>query len=227
MSLLIRCGSFVQTFVRDPHQDAHTFSLEALEAQNPVALGTRCTVFMHSRGKQAQKEGASVGDISAGLSYSVVRNALYKVIKIKDPSQLGQKVVVQGGTFLNDAILRCFEQVAGREVIRPNIAGLMGAYGAALIARERFAGQATSLMAARELAAFEVQTELTHCELCTNQCQLTISRFSNGERYVSGNRCERGAGEEIYKITLPNLFDYKYKRLFAYTPLPLEKAPVV
>ncbi|MCD8498495.1 MAG: acyl-CoA dehydratase activase-related protein, partial [Clostridiales bacterium] len=146
-------------------------------------------------------------------------------IKIKDPSQLGQKVVVQGGTFLNDAILRCFEQVAGREVIRPNIAGLMGAYGAALIARERFAGQATSLMAARELAAFEVQTELTHCELCTNQCQLTISRFSNGERYVSGNRCERGAGEEIYKVTLPNLFDYKYKRLFAYTPLPLEKAP--
>ena len=219
------CGSFVQTFAETLHMDAHTFSLEALEAQNPVDLGTRCTVFMNSRVKQAQKEGASVGDISAGLSYSVVRNALYKVIKIKDPSQLGQKVVVQGGTFLNDAILRCFEQVAGREVIRPNIAGLMGAYGAALIALERFAGQATSLMAARELAAFEVQTELTHCELCTNQCQLTISRFSNGERYVSGNRCERGAGEEIYKVTLPNLFDYKYKRLFAYTPLPLEKAP--
>jgi len=219
------CGSFVQTFAETLHMDAHTFSLEALEAQNPVDLGTRCTVFMNSRVKQAQKEGASVGDISAGLSYSVVRNALYKVIKIKDPSQLGQKVVVQGGTFLNDAILRCFEQVAGREVIRPNIAGLMGAYGAALIARERYAGQATSLMAARELAAFEVQTELTHCELCTNQCQLTISRFSNGERYVSGNRCERGAGEEIHKVTLPNLFDYKYKRLFGYAPLPLEKAP--
>jgi predicted CoA-substrate-specific enzyme activase len=218
------CGSFIQSFAETLHMDAHTFSLEAMAATNPVDLGTRCTVFMNSRVKQAQKEGASVGDISAGLSYSVVRNALYKVIKIKDPGQLGENVVVQGGTFLNDAILRCFEQVAGREVIRPNIAGLMGAFGAALIARERFAEQATTLLSKPALAAFDVETELTHCELCTNHCQLTISRFSNGERFVSGNRCDRGAGEDIHKVALPNLFDYKYKRLFGYKPLPLDQA---
>ena len=219
------CGSFIQTFAETLHMDAHTFSLEALAASNPVDLGTRCTVFMNSRVKQAQKEGASVGDISAGLSYSVVRNALYKVIKIKDPSQLGQKVVVQGGTFLNDAILRCFEQVAGREVIRPNIAGLMGAYGAALIARERYSGQASTLLNVRELKNFDVESELTHCDLCTNRCQLTISRFSNGERFVSGNRCDRGAGEDIHKVVMPNLFDFKYKRLFGYKPLPVDQAP--
>ncbi len=213
------CGSFIQTFAETLHMDAHTFSLEALAAGNPVDLGTRCTVFMNSRVKQAQKEGASIGDISAGLSYSVVRNALYKVIKIKDPALLGEKVVVQGGTFLNDAILRCFELVAGREVIRPNIAGLMGAFGAALIARERYSGQVSSLQSHEQLQRFSVETELTHCQLCTNHCQLTISHFSNGERFVSGNRCERGAGETSQQAKLPNLFDYKYKRLFQYKPL--------
>lgn len=218
------CGSFIQTFAENLNMDAHTFSLEALAAENPVDLGTRCTVFMNSRVKQAQKEGASIGDISAGLSYSVVRNALYKVIKIKDPSLLGKKVVVQGGTFLNDAILRCFELIAGREVIRPSIAGLMGAFGAALLARERYAGQPTSLLDSSDLAGFKVETERTHCQLCTNHCQLTISHFSNGERFVSGNRCERGTGDSTGKTGMPNLFDYKYKRLFQYKPLPAEKA---
>ncbi|MEA4888230.1 MAG: acyl-CoA dehydratase activase-related protein [Clostridiaceae bacterium] len=221
------CGSFIQTFAETLNMDAHAFSLEALAAEHPVDLGTRCTVFMNSRVKQAQKEGASIGDISAGLSYSVVRNALYKVIKIKDASQLGEKVVVQGGTFLNDAILRCFEQITGREVIRPNIAGLMGAFGAALLARERSREDSVSrLLDAVSLQNFHYDTERTHCNRCTNHCQLTISHFSNGERYVSGNRCERGAGEErADHDTLPNLFDYKYKRLFQYKPLPANQAP--
>ncbi len=218
------CGSFIQTFAESLRLNVQAFSQAALTAKNPVDLGTRCTVFMNSRVKQAQKEGASVGDISAGLSYSVVRNALYKVIKIKDPDQLGQKVVVQGGTFLNDAILRCFEKVTGREVIRPNIAGLMGAFGAALIARERYSGQPTTLIEWKSLHAFKADAELTHCELCTNHCQLTITNFSNGERFVSGNRCERGTGQEIHRVLLPNLFDYKYKRLFQYKPLPLNQA---
>ena len=219
------CGSFIQTFAESLNMDAHTFSLEALKADNPVDLGTRCTVFMNSRVKQAQKEGASVGDISAGLSYSVVRNALYKVIKIKDPAQMGERVVVQGGTFLNDAILRCFELIAGREVIRPNIAGLMGAFGAALLARERYSGQSTKLIAAQALDNFKVETERSHCRQCTNQCQLTISHFGDDDSYVSGNRCEKGAGDNSELSSLPNLYDYKYKRLFSYKPLPLSAAP--
>ena len=219
------CGSFIQTFAESLGMDAHTFSLEAIDAENPVDLGTRCTVFMNSRVKQAQKEGATVGDISAGLSYSVVRNALYKVIKIKDPAQMGEKVVVQGGTFLNDAILRCFELVAGHDVIRPNIAGLMGAFGASLLARERYAGQTCSLIDADRLSAFTVETERTHCQMCTNHCQLTISHFNGGDRFVSGNRCERGAGDLVKEHKLPDLFDYKYKRLFEYKPLPIDKAP--
>ena len=218
------CGSFIQTFAETLGMNAHSFSIEALAAANPVDLGTRCTVFMNSRVKQAQKEGASVGDISAGLSYSVVRNALYKVIKIKDPLEMGEKVVVQGGTFLNDAILRCFELVAGREVIRPSIAGLMGAFGAALLALERFDGQPCRLIAAAQLDGFFVETERAHCQLCTNHCQLTISHFNSGKRFVSGNRCERGAGQEPGKESLPDLFDYKYKRLFSYQPLSAEQA---
>ncbi len=219
------CGSFIQTFAESLNLETPAFAQAALSAKNPVDLGTRCTVFMNSRVKQAQKEGASVGDISAGLSYSVVRNALYKVIKINDPSQLGKHVVVQGGTFLNDAILRSFERVTGREVIRPDIAGLMGAFGAALLARERYAGQESQIVDAKELAGFSVSTERTHCELCTNRCQLTISSFSNGERFISGNRCERGAGLEVQSQPLPNLFQYKLKRVFNYKPLKLTNAP--
>lgn len=221
------CGSFIQTFAENLNMDAHTFSLEALSAKNPVDLGTRCTVFMNSKVKQAQKEGATVGDISAGLSYSVVRNALYKVIKIRDTQELGKKIVVQGGTFLNDAILRCFELISGREVIRPNVAGLMGAFGAAIIAKNRIPKnqKVSGLLGLEDLNRFDMTTEMTTCPLCTNHCKLTISTFSNGERFISGNRCERGEGKEKSKETLPNLINYKYTRTFRYKPLAKDKAP--
>ncbi len=217
------CGSFIQTFAQTLEMDAHSFSVEALKATNPVDLGTRCTVFMNSKVKQAQKEGASVGDISAGLSYSVVRNALYKVIKIRDTEQLGKNIVVQGGTFLNDAILRCFELVSGRDVIRPNVAGLMGAFGAALIARKRCPDnkQKSNLLSKDMLDSFEMTTENTRCEGCANHCKLTVSTFSNGQKFVSGNRCEKGEGklELSEEEKLPNMFKYKYDRTFAYKPL--------
>lgn len=220
------CGSFIQTFAEALKMDAHSFSVEALSARNPVDLGTRCTVFMNSKVKQAQKEGASVGDISAGLSYSVVRNALYKVIKIRDTSQLGEKIVVQGGTFLNEAILRCFELVSGREVIRPNVAGLMGAFGAALIARKHCTDTSkhSSILGAEELSVFNMTTEMSKCPHCGNHCKLTISTFSNGSRFISGNRCEKGEGITDKKDTLPNLFNYKYARTFQYKPLSSDLA---
>ncbi|MGB4610604.1 MAG: acyl-CoA dehydratase activase-related protein [Saccharofermentanales bacterium] len=216
------CGSFLQTFASSVDLGIADFAQAALEAENPVDLGSRCTVFMNSRVKQAQKEGATVGDISAGLSYSVVRNALYKVIKIKDPADMGEHVVVQGGTFLNDAVLRCFEQICGREVVRPNIAGLMGAFGAALIAGQRWNGISEStVLTLPELADFRMDTTFANCGLCPNNCKLTISTFSDGSRFISGNRCERGAGVEIKaEDKLPNLYEYKYKRTFNhYKPL--------
>ncbi|HHX37682.1 MAG TPA: 2-hydroxyacyl-CoA dehydratase [Clostridiaceae bacterium] len=222
------CGSFIQTFAHSLDMDTPSFARAALTAEHPVDLGTRCTVFMNSRVKQAQKEGASVGDISAGLSYSVVRNALYKVIKIKDPALMGDKVVVQGGTFLNDAVLRCFEQVCGREVIRPNIAGLMGAFGAALIARQHWNGQDRSnILTEEQLDAFSMETTFDTCQKCGNHCKLTISQFSDGRRFISGNRCERGAGVEVnQKDKLPNLYEYKYRRtFFHYRPLRPDEAP--
>lgn len=220
------CGSFIQTFAKNLNMDVETFAKEALLSQNPVDLGTRCTVFMNSKVKQAQKEGASVGDISSGLSYSVVRNALYKVIKIRDMSQLGDKIVVQGGTFLNDAILRAFELMSGREVIRPDIAGLMGAFGAALLAKKRCPDSLvpSKILSADEVSSFSMQTQLDTCKLCGNHCKLTISTFSNGRRFVSGNRCEKGGSQEEKKETLPNMFLYKYQRTFQYKPLPPEKA---
>lgn len=218
------CGSFIQTFAETLGMDAHTFSLEAVQAANPVDLGTRCTVFMNSRVKQAQKEGATIGDISAGLSYAVVRNALYKVIKIRDTSQLGRNIVALGGTFLNDAVLRCFELVSGREVIRPSIAGLMGAFGAALIARERWDGSLSTLAGTERLRNFTMETSREHCTLCGNRCRLTVSRFANGRRHVSGNRCERGAGVTQEGGRPVNLFDYKYRRLFSYRPLQESEA---
>lgn len=227
------CGSFIQTFASSLGMEAEPFSKEALKASNPVDLGTRCTVFMNSRVKQAQKEGATVGDISAGLSYSVVRNALYKVIKIRDTEQLGKKIVVQGGTFLNDAILRCFELISGRDVIRPNVAGLMGAFGAAIIAKNRCKdiNGNSGLLSLSELDSFEMTTEKAVCPYCTNHCKLTIAGFSNGKKFVSGNRCERGesAGigtEPAKKEELPNLFKYKYNRTFVhYKPLSEKDAP--
>ena len=218
------CGSFIQTFAEGLGMDSISFSKEALVADNPVDLGTRCTVFMNSRVKQAQKEGATVGDISAGLSYSVVRNALYKVIKLRDPELMGDNIVVQGGTFNNNAILRCFELLTGKNVIRPDIAGIMGAFGSALIAMERWDGGDCDILAADELDEFNFKTSLTRCKKCSNHCQLTITDFGDGGRFVSGNRCERGAGMERPKNKLPNLYDYKYRRLFEYKPL--EDAPM-
>ncbi len=216
------CGSFLQTFAASMGTDVASFAATALTSEEPVDLGTRCTVFMNSSVKQAQREGATQGDIAAGLSYSVVRNALYKVIKLKDASQLGDKVVVQGGTFLNDAVLRAFELQTGAQVVRPDIAGLMGAYGAALTAQRNWqVGEKSQSLGLDELDGFSVETRLEECRLCQNHCQLTISRFGDGTRHVSGNRCERGASLEKVppKSELPNLFDYKYKRLFGYRRL--------
>ncbi len=219
------CGSFLDTFATSMNLSIDEFAKAALESKRPVDLGSRCTVFMNSRVKQAQKEGAKVGDISAGLSYSVIKNALFKVIKLRRPQDLGEKIVVQGGTFYNDAVLRAFELLSEREAIRPNISGIMGAFGAALIAKERYQeGEASTLLNLEELEAFELQTKTSRCGLCGNHCLLTIHKFNDGNRFVSGNRCERGAGKEQNAQALPNLFRYKYKRLFNYKPLSEEEA---
>lgn len=220
------CGSFLQTFAATMDTTVQDFAQAAVQSLDPIDLGTRCTVFMNSSVKQAQKEGANTGSIAAGLSYSVVRNALYKVIKLKDPADLGEKVVVQGGTFLNDAVLRAFELLTKREVIRPNIAGLMGAYGAALTAKMHDKRtDVSSLANLEELENFQVQTTHKTCMFCQNHCKVTISTFSNGSRHVTGNRCERGASLEKrpQKSEIPNLFDWKYQRLFSYRRLT-EKA---
>ncbi|MDR0488615.1 MAG: acyl-CoA dehydratase activase-related protein [Propionibacteriaceae bacterium] len=214
------CGSFLQTFAESLGLTISEFTEAACQSQAPVDLGSRCTVFMNSSVKQAQKEGATVGDIAAGLSYAVIRNALYKVIKLREPGQLGEKIVVQGGTFLNDAVLRAFELLTGREVVRPDIAGLMGAYGAALTAKTEFLpGAPTRMLSVANLKRIHLETETTNCNLCQNTCQCTISTFGNGERHISGNRCERGADPTKAKSPLPNLFDYTYKRLFGYRRL--------
>lgn len=213
------CGSFIQTFAESLGMDTISFAKAALEAENPVDLGTRCTVFMNSRVKQAQKEGATVADISAGLSYSVVRNALYKVIKLRDPSLMGDNIVVQGGTFNNNAILRCFELLTGKNVVRPDIAGIMGAFGAAIVAMERWNGNECDILKADELDSFTFSTSLTRCEKCANHCQLTVTDFGDGSSFISGNRCERGAGVERNKNKLPNLYNYKYGRCFGYKPV--------
>ncbi|MCM1408542.1 MAG: 2-hydroxyacyl-CoA dehydratase [Treponema brennaborense] len=264
------CGSFLDNFARSLGMDVQTFSRKALLAQHPVDLGSRCTVFMNSRVKQAQKEGATVDDISAGLSYSVIKNALFKVIKLRKASDIGKKVVVQGGTFNNDAVLRAFEKIAGVDVFRPDVAGLMGAYGAALTAYDQWVDlcaprldESAAEHAARiaeiksgiatpvQLEHFNVSLELRRCGKCSNHCLLTINTFSTGEksrRFITGNRCERGAEltdlkqEELIdasnarntvtgqsagrKQPLPNLFDWKYKRLFNYyKPLSPPDAP--
>ncbi|MBC7960316.1 MAG: 2-hydroxyacyl-CoA dehydratase, partial [Vallitaleaceae bacterium] len=219
------CGSFLETFAQSLKLDIKDFAQAALTSEHPVDLGSRCTVFMNSRVKQAQKEGATVGDISAGLSYSVIKNALQKVIKIRDPKLMGEKIIVQGGTFYNDAVLRAFEMISERDVIRPNIAGIMGAFGAAIIAMERFVeGTETTLLKKDALGQFDFAVVMERCQLCGNHCLLTINEFSDGGRFVSGNRCEKGAGEEIKNKDLPNLYDYKYKRMFRYKALPLNEA---
>ena len=188
------CGSFIETFAKSLNYSVQDFAKEALFASNPTDLGTRCTVFMNSNVKQAQKEGATVADISSGLAYSVIKNALYKVIKISDAKDLGRKVVVQGGTFYNDAVLRSFEKIAGCQAIRPDIAGIMGAFGAALIAKDRYKGQETTILSLEQLESFDYTTSMTRCKGCTNACLLTINKFSDGRRFISGNRCEKGIG---------------------------------
>ena len=219
------CGSFIENFAQSLNYSVQDFAKEALFAEHPIDLGTRCTVFMNSKVKQAQKEGATVADISAGLAYSVIKNALYKVIKVSDASELGQHIVVQGGTFYNDAVLRSFERIAECEAIRPDIAGIMGAFGAALIARERFEGQATTMLPIEKINTLEYSTRMANCKGCTNSCRLTINKFSGGRQYISGNRCERGIGKEKNANHIPNLFEYKYKKLFDYTPLAEDEAP--
>lgn len=239
------CGSFLDNFARSLGMSVSDFSQKALLAEKPVDLGSRCTVFMNSRVKQAQKEGSSVGDISAGLSYSVIKNALFKVIKLRDADSIGKKIIVQGGTFNNDAVLRAFELVSGKEAVRPDVAGLMGAYGAALIAltQWREAGSnpnaVSGIATLSDLKNFHVDLKLARCGKCPNNCLLTINTFSNTtlptgtefRTFVTGNRCERGLEMEgVHLATqkkqepLPNLYDWKYHRLFDYTSLPKEQA---
>ncbi len=220
------CGSFIETFAKSLNYSVQDFAQAALFAEHPIDLGTRCTVFMNSKVKQAQKEGASVADISAGLAYSVIKNALFKVIKVSDASELGKNIVVQGGTFYNDAVLRSFEKIAGCEAIRPDIAGIMGAFGAALIARERYeAGYHTSMLSYEKLCSLKYETSMSKCRGCTNSCRLTINKFSGGRTYISGNRCERGIGGQKNANNVPNLFEYKLKRLFSYPSLEADQAP--
>ncbi|MBF9708892.1 2-hydroxyacyl-CoA dehydratase [Bifidobacterium dentium] len=245
------CGSFLQTFAQSMGLTIQEFTQAALNSTHPVDLGSRCTVFMNSSVKQAQKEGASMEDIAAGLCYSVVRNALYKVIKLRDSGELGDTVVVQGGTFLNDAVLRAFELLTEREVTRPNIAGLMGAYGAALTARMHYSDvsdgldgepddaantgikqividgvthTASNIISGDDLDHLSMTSERDVCKLCQNHCKLTITTFQDGSRYVTGNRCERGGDSKKQRSDRPNLYDYKYKRCFAYRRLTDKKA---
>jgi predicted CoA-substrate-specific enzyme activase len=219
------CGSFLETFAHSLNMSVEDFLNEGLLAKNPVDLGSRCTVFMNSKVKQAQKEGATIGDIAAGLSYSVIKNALQKVIKIRDPEELGEKIVVQGGTFYGDAILRSFELVSGRKVVRPDIPGLMGALGAALIAKERYkAGKESKIFGKEELNKFSYTSKRARCGGCGNNCLLTINLFSDGKRYITGNRCEKGAGIEKNTKNIPNLYEYKYKRTFNYISLSEDEA---
>ena len=220
------CGSFIETFAKSLNYSVEDFAHEALFAEHPIDLGTRCTVFMNSKVKQAQKEGASVADISAGLAYSVIKNALFKVIKLTDASDLGSHIVVQGGTFYNDAVLRSLEKIAEVEVVRPDIAGIMGAFGCALIARERYQkGMETTMLPLEEILRLQYGTRLERCGRCLNNCLLTINEFSGGRNYITGNRCERPLGEKAQqKEEIPNLFEYKLKRLFHYKPLKQEEA---
>ena len=224
------CGSFIETFAKSLGLTIQQFVDEAISARNPVDLGSRCTVFMNSKIKQSQKEGYSVGDISAGLSYSVIKNAIQKVMKIRDMKKLGSHIVVQGGTFYNDAVLRAFELLVGKDVVRPDIAGLMGAYGVALLSKEQYEANLdmqykSSLATLKDLDTLTVETSHVRCNGCENHCLLTINKFNNGSRHISGNRCEKGAGIITGNSELPNLYKYKYQRIFNYIPLEKNDAP--
>jgi predicted CoA-substrate-specific enzyme activase len=224
------CGSFLQSLAESLEMSLDEFARAAEESTMPVDLGSRCTVFMNSRVRQAQKEGASVRDISAGLAYSVVHNALYKVLKLRDSDELGERIVVQGGTFKNDALLRAFELLTGREVVRPEISELMGAFGAALLARDTDGGQAGTTIGKASLENFRSKTSTLRCGGCGNRCLLTRTLFSGGKSFVSGNRCERGASPEgaaqkkQKRALPPNIFERKYKRIFDHYK-PLATAP--
>lgn len=209
------CGSFIETFAKAMGYSVADFAKLGLFAKYPVSLGTRCTVFMNSSVKQAQKDGAGVDDISAGLSTSVVKNAIYKVIRASHPSELGSHIVVQGGTFYNDAVLRSFEREIGIEVTRPTIAGIMGAYGCALYAK--YKGDKSTIISKDELKSFKHISKTTNCGLCTNHCSLTINTFGGGRRFISGNRCERPLGTKKAE-ELPNLYKFKYDKLRSYKP---------
>ncbi|MBQ8159954.1 MAG: 2-hydroxyacyl-CoA dehydratase [Clostridia bacterium] len=221
------CGSFLENFASSLGYSAEGFAMEAVQAEHPIDLGTRCTVFMNSNVKQAQKEGAEVRDIAAGLAYSVIRNALFKVIKLADPSDMGSHVVVQGGTFNNPAVLRAFEKISGLEVTRPDIAGIMGAFGAALLARdrhERHPEYPTTLLPLDEMLSLTWQSETTHCQGCTNRCMLTVTDFGEGRVHITGNRCERGLGKQQSTEKGPNVSEYKRHRMFQYKSLKAEEA---
>ncbi len=219
------CGSFIETFAKSLNYEVKDFAKVALFAESPIDLGSRCTVFMNSKVKQAQKEGASVADISAGLAYSVIKNALLKVIKLTDPKQLGENIVVQGGTFYNDAVLRSFELISGRDAIRPDIAGIMGAFGAALIARDRYEeGTESTMLNKEQIESLTYETRMARCKGCTNSCLLTINKFSGGRQFISGNRCEKGIGLKKNMNNVPNLFEWKFNRLFDYEPIPEAEA---
>ena len=225
------CGSFIETFAKSLNLSIEEFVKEALVSKRPVDLGSRCTVFMNSKIKQAQKEGYSVGDISAGLSYSVIKNAIQKVMKVRDVSTLGDHIVVQGGTFYNDAVLRAFEKIVGKEVVRPDIAGLMGAYGVAILARQQYEANMdmeyrSTICKLEDLDKLQIKVTHARCNGCENHCLLTINTFSNGHRHISGNRCEKGAGIVTGQSDLPNLIKYKQERLFNYyKPLDEKNAP--
>ena len=217
------CGSFIETLAKSLNISIDEFVSQAIISKKPVDLGSRCTVFMNSKIKQIQKEGRPIGDIFAGLSYSIIRNAIQKVMKVRDLNSLGDKIVVQGGTFLNDAVLRAFEKITGKEVIRPDIAGLMGAVGAALIARENYRNYkdkdiVTTMLSKDEINNLVVKTSHTRCQGCENHCALTINIF-NKKHFISGNRCERGSGNNGSNNLLPNMYSWKYDRLFNYKPL--------
>lgn len=219
------CGSFIQTFAMALGYDISEFSQLGLFAQHPVDLGSRCTVFMNSSVKQAQKDGATVEDISAGLSMSIIKNAIYKVIRANSPNELGKNIVVQGGTFLNDAVLRSFEKELGRNVIRPSISGLMGAFGCALYAKENVTSEKSSLISEDDLDSFAYTSRSAQCKGCTAHCQLNIINFGKGRRFISGNRCEKGGGISN-KNTVPNLYEYKYTSIVNTVKRHQPKRPV-
>lgn len=218
------CGSFIENFATSLGLKVDVFAEKALFAKAPVDLGTRCTVFMNSNVKQAQKEGADISDISAGLAYSVVKNALFKVIKLVNIEDLGKNIVVQGGTFHNKAVLCAFEKITDTKVVCPDISGLMGAFGAALIARQNYSGKKSSMLSFDEIINLEYSAATVRCKGCQNNCMLTVNKFSGGRSFISGNRCEKGLGNSVVTEKTPNMVEYKRKKIFDYKPLCTDMA---